>query len=45
MDYCARLSTLEENYRFLNSESPYHSETPVPGRLVVERFVNPRRHQ
>ena len=37
MDYCARLSTLEENQRFLNSESTYHSETLVRGRLVVER--------
>src|SRR5271165_4614071 len=36
MDYCARLSTLEENCRFLNSESPYHSETLVRGRLVVK---------
>src|SRR5271165_502640 len=44
MDYCARLSTLEENCRFLNSESPYHSETIVRCRLAVKsRFGDDSR--
>src|SRR3974377_842346 len=46
MDYCARRSTLEENYRLLNSESPSHSETLVRGRLVVKsQFGDDRRNE
>ena len=44
MDCCARLSTLEEHHRFLNSERPYHSETFVRGRFVVKsRFGDDSR--